>query len=106
MTLNLFDRQEGERLKSEGQESVELHNENFVADMREVAKRLSRLNGRVTSDELRFHAAHYGLKPKHPNAWGSIFRGTEWVCVGHTKSTLKSNHARTIKIWIFREANR
>jgi hypothetical protein len=41
-----------------------------------------------------------GLRPDLlGNAWGSIFRGKEWECIGWRKSTRVSNHARAIRIW-------
>ena len=94
--LALFDAEEAERRRDLGVESVR---ETFVEAMRRVAIQMSDTEGQVSSDDLRRHAKERGISPKHPNAWGVIFRGKGWTCVGRMKSSLVSNHAREIRIW-------
>lgn len=89
----------GLQAKSEGQNLVEDHNPNFVAIMRSHAILTATSKGQVTCDDLREYASAQGLRPKHQNAWGSIFRGPDWKMIGRTKSKLVSNHAREIRIW-------
>jgi len=90
---------EASSAKHHGQALVESHNERFVEVMREEARRLCRADGSCTSDDLRAYALLAKLSPKHPNAWGSIFRGPEFESVGFERSKLLSSHARTIRRW-------
>ena len=89
----------GGRLRNAGLELVEIGNTDFVRRMRSEAQRQSREYGSVSSDNLRTFAAARRIAPKSPNAWGAIFRGDSWRMVGRTKSCIKSNHAREIKVW-------
>lgn len=97
--MTQFDLPLGIRLKELGQDDVESNNESFVEVVRNEARFLASTKGKVTSDDLRSFAQSNGLVPAHPNAWGSVFRGSEWVTLGFTRSSLVSNHARTIRIW-------
>ncbi len=94
-----FDFEAGKARKEDGLDRVEEHNERFVDVMRRHAEYIAGFYGSVTSDDLRWYARVNNIAPEHPNAWGSIFRGPQWVCVGRTKSKLKSNHAREIRVW-------
>ena len=96
---SLFDYAAGKEAKEAGQASVELHNIDFVTNMRDVARAIARENGTVSADDLRRYAAANDIKPAHPNAWGSIFRGKGWRVVGRKKSALRTNNSREIKIW-------
>ena len=100
-TPDLFDLKAGIAAKDAGQDKVQEHGEDFVESMRTYAKVIAVRNGTVTSDDLRKHAAMYGITPHHQNAWGAIFRGFGWKSVGFTRSTLIGNHARTIRVWKF-----
>lgn len=102
---NLFDLPAGIREKEEGQNLVETHTPDFVDTMREAAKSIALSKGTVTADDLRSYGLKNGLRPHHPNAWGAIFKGSEWRTVGYTRSALVSNHARTIRIWTLTEQN-
>lgn len=100
LTLNLAKSIEA---KEYGLTAVELEHESFVVLMRKVAQEFSRLHGSVTSDDLRVLVSRWGLTPGHSNAWGAIFRGTGWRCIDRTRSAVKSNHAREIKVWRWEE---
>lgn len=89
----------GDRLKDEGQELAERSNASFVRRMRRVAAAFVRRDGQVSSDDLRRYAARRGIRPRHPNAWGAIFRGTRWFILTRRKSEVASNHARWIIVW-------
>lgn len=91
----------GLEARNEGLERVEMSNQEFVGTMRSYARRIcmSSKEGFVTSDALRIKADELGIYPNSPNAWGAIFSGNDWKCVGRQKSTYKSNHAREIKQW-------
>ncbi len=95
----IFDVEKGEQERDEGIARVGSNADTFVQDMREVAVAISREKGYVTSDDLRRIAADEGLEPHHPNAWGAIFRGKRWECIGRRKSAKVSNHAREIRVW-------
>ena len=85
-----------------GIEQVSDNNQVFLETMRGYARRIYRNRGYVTSDDLRVIADDIGLQPHHPNAWGAIFAGNDWQCIGRMKSAYKPNHAREIKKWAFK----
>jgi hypothetical protein len=91
--------------KQYGLDQVELHHLPFVTAMRKMAAAVAKREGQVTCDRLRFLAAGFGLKPDHPNAWGAIFRGKDWRCIGREPSQVVSNHAREIKVWAYQQSN-
>lgn len=99
MTQTTFSLEEGTALKEKGKDVVSSHAPSFLEIMRGVATVIAARKGRVTSDDLRLYATQNGIKPHHQNAWGAVFRGKEWRCGGFTRSTLTSNHARTIRVW-------
>ncbi len=103
MTLDLFDTIKAKLERDKGLDKVEGNNDSFVHRMRAHAKHIAQRTGHVTSDDLRRYASSHGLEPKHPNAWGAVFRGKQWICIGRRKSTLASNHAREIRIWGLRQ---
>jgi len=56
--------------------------------------------GEVTADDVKRRMLNYGDDPDDlGNAAGSIFRGSEWVCVGVKQSERKSRHAGKISVW-------
>ena len=97
-----FDATEGRRLKKEGIDRVESHNERFVDLVRRRAAVIAQQHGQVTVDNLRVWAAGRGLSPHHPNAWGAVFKGSRWQRIGTCNSTWPASHARMISIWQLR----
>ena len=90
----------GERAKAEGLEQVQLHDtRRFLDRARMFARHQSRVYGKVSSDDVREWAYIEGLEPHHKNAWGAIFVGKEWVCIGWQRSRIRSNHGRQICLW-------
>lgn len=85
--------------KAAGLERVEAKNQPFVTYMRLVAQEISRQRGSVHIDDLRVHADYHGLAPRHPNAWGCLFRGPGWQRVGMRASAWKSNHGHASPVW-------
>lgn len=85
--------------KARGRERVEATHPEFVPQMRVVAKWISREQGEVHIDHLRFEARRLGIRPRHPNAWGCIFKGPGWKKVGERASEWPSNHAHVSPIW-------
>ena len=98
----LKDLQEGKKAKERGLDRLEDSQGDFLTTIRAVARRIARQSGKVTSDDLRIWAREHNLAPQHQNAWGAVFRGSEWEQVGWTKSTVTSNHARSIRVWKLR----
>lgn len=96
----------GEQLKLDGIAQVAANNSTWIDRMRDLAigESILSMDGTVTSDNLRYLADRLGDHPKHQNAWGAVFRGPNWKCVGRTKSTYRTNHAREIKIWLYEPA--
>lgn len=97
--MTQLDLLEGERRREDGIGRVSGNSAEFLNRMRYVAEDYSFNLGSVTSDDLREYAFTYGLEPHHPNAWGAVFKGKGWKCIGRVKSAWPANHAREIKIW-------
>ena len=94
---------EGERRKQIGLDLVSIRSEDFLKKMREEAIKISRVRGSVTVDALRSYADNKGIEPHHPNAWGSVFRGSNWNRIAMRKSKTVSAHARMISVWKYEE---
>jgi hypothetical protein len=88
----------GDGLKEKGQKQATAHSNGFVTQMRNIAVRIAKERGNVTSDDLRAEAVKLGIAPHHPNVWGVIFNG-DFEMIGRKKSEYKGNHAREIKVW-------
>ncbi len=89
----------GEAKRDHGIAMVSLTGADFLERARTAARSMGRMSGKVSCDDIREWAEVEGVKPHHPNLWGAIFAGKEWVCVGRQKSQFPSNHAREIRIW-------
>jgi len=98
-----LDLREGRRRAEEGLDRVEAHQSDFVRRMREEAIAIAWTQGSVTADDIRQRAAELGLKPRHKNSWGAIFRGPGWRRVGEAPSALPSNHAHRNPVWALKE---
>ena len=89
----------GMRLRERGLDAVENSHLTWVEAMREQAKRVSLATGHVSADEIRKYARSIQWNPESPNAYGAVFRGKAWRCIGRKKSDHPGNHAREIRIW-------
>lgn len=78
---------------------VEAENKTWLQWARGMAQTISKINGSVTSDDVREKADLYGLQPDSPKSWGALFIGTGWTRVGRKASTVKTNHSRWINVW-------
>jgi len=94
-----LDLREGRRRAEEGLDRVESHQGDFVRRMRGEAVKIAVTRGSVTADDIRQRAAELGLKPKHKNAWGCVFRGPGWRRVGEAPSALPTNHGHRNPRW-------
>lgn len=92
--LDLF---QSQKLRDIGVMRVYISHSTWVDEAREVAKKLARNNGQVSSDEV----LDYYPRPDdvHPNATGSIFREKCWKRIGYKQSERPSAHARVIGIY-------
>lgn len=100
----LFDLAEGVARKEAGLDQVEetdARGLRWIDRARTEACRVAAANPArtATSDDIRRWAAATDDHPHHPNAWGSIFRGKNWVNAGLTRSKLATNHGRRIFVW-------
>lgn len=82
---------------------IEVANRVFVQHMRDVARSIIRERGRVSTDDLRRYCAQRGVTPQHCGAWGVIFRGRDWIAVGHKNTDIATSHGREIRVWTHRD---
>ena len=85
--------------RDQGLDAVEQHNTSWVKQMRRQARKICMTRGNVTSDDLHKFADSQDLQPSHHNAYGAVFRGKGWKCIGRCRSTRPSAHGREIKLW-------
>jgi len=88
----------GQEQKQLGMDQVTEHNPDFVAIVKHYAMEYAAEHGSVSADEVRAWADKAGITPKHPNAWGVVFR-TGFEKIGYRPSTHPSSHGRIIAIW-------
>ena len=89
-----------DQLRRKGLDQAERGSQEFVAQMREIAKLICSITGEVSSDDLREVADKFGLQPKHCNAWGAVFREeVGFKPLRFEKSRRPSNHSRRILVW-------
>ena len=100
--LGLF---EGLAAKRKGQDRVESNNQTWVDCMRSIAIEVYKEKGEVCIDDLRTWADDHKFYPLHPNAWGSVFRGKNWVPIGYRQSSYPSNRGHRNTVWRYQEPN-
>ena len=92
----------GEVLKQSGIKKVTANNREWIDWIRAKAAQIALKAGVVSADDLRNVAVAHGREPAHPNAWGAVFRGSDWEIVGRKKSATPSAHSRTINVYRLR----
>ena len=96
----IFDIQEARDKRDEGLRQVSTNNERFLKAARDTAKRIAAVQGTVTMDEVRKQCP---WEPLHPNAWGSVFRGKDWVFTGeYVQSQNVSRRGGMQRVWRLR----
>ena len=96
----IFDIQEARRKRDQGLNRVSDNNQRFLAVARDTAKRICAVKGTVTMDEVREVCP---WEPLHPNAWGSVFRGPDWVFTGeYVQSKAVSRRGGMQRVWRLR----
>ena len=96
----------GEVLKQVGIKKVTANNKDWLDWIRAKAMQIALTVGAVSADDLRNVAVAHGREPAHPNAWGAVFRGSQWEIVGRKKSATPSAHSRTINIYRLKRASK
>jgi len=77
------------------------HNETWLERARKQARMIDMVYAKVSSADVREWADETNDHPDHPNAWGALFRGGGWRCVGRVKTRHADGHAREIKLWTY-----
>jgi hypothetical protein len=100
-TEDLFDLNKGREKRDAGIALVSINNKEFIAEMRKFANDLAKHTGQVHVDDVREYAIAKGIRPNHSNAWGAVFRGSEFTQSGEYRaSRLISNHGHRSPVWI------
>lgn len=81
--------------KIHGQELAASAHEAELAMARDMAIKISALKGEVTIDDIRDNLP----RVEFGNWAGSIFKGSEWVCIGFAQARHKNSHARIVRRW-------
>ena len=67
---------------------------------RRVARSFAKRNGTVTADDVREYLYAVDVRPNHHNAWGAVFKGSEWEWTGgYHRSAAPSRHGNMQRIW-------
>lgn len=99
---SLFDPPEGRRRRDRGRTRVSAPHAAWLEQTRNLAVRLARAEGSVTTDTLRAHGV---VKPEgaHDNLWGAVFADDRFEHRGFVQSRRPQAHARYLRVWGLRE---
>jgi len=88
------------KAKTKGIALVATHNAAWLEEARAIAREICRQSGSVTAEDVRdkIHTA-----PNHPNAWGAIFKSTEFTPIGFEPGRHVQGHCRVIRRWRLRD---
>ena len=98
---DLFNEQEGERLKKEGMEAAADLRPSDLELARQIAREIAHNNGGLCdADKVgRVLKYRFGIDSLGPAA-GSLFKGAEWDWSGqYIKSVRTTNHGRMLRVW-------
>ena len=84
-----------------GIERVASKNLAFLAEVRELAVQLCRQRGTVTIDDVRENTI---WKPSHPNAWGAVFKSSEFEFIRMEPCRHIAGHGRWVRVWRLKNA--
>ena len=76
-----------------------LPNHQFLAIMRKQATKIANTSSRVCADDLRSYCSRHEIQPESSNAWGSVFKSTEWRPIGYRSSLTPSRKGGVQRIW-------
>ena len=77
-------------------------NKAFLDLMRPVARDICRIQGWVSSNELRAWADMNGVAPNHYNAWGAVLTTKEFVPGEYIVSEQPQGHCNRVRRWTLR----
>ncbi len=102
--LPLFDGVAALQARDDALDRVEANHADWLGQARAEARRIARLHGTVTADAVRAVMEAKGLRPRHYNAWGAVFRRSEfeWTGKWHRSSVRKGN-GNMQRVWRLRE---
>jgi len=86
----------GQSRKRAGMSKAAANNAEWLEWIRAQARAIGTYQETVSADDLRPIADAMNRHPNTPNAWGSVFKGSEWVFVDRVKSKTRSRHAGII----------
>ena len=90
----------GAQLKLQGLSRASLSRKELLCAARMFAHAIAQKRGSVTIDDVMDAITEQGFAPEDMgNASGSVFRSTDWTCIGWEPSRRASNHARYIRRW-------
>ena len=99
---DLFSLPEALRLKERGMKQAADNDPTTLELAREIAKRVARIHGTVTADDVQLRLDEAGFGPLG-NAAGSLFRGKDWEFTGEWRTSDRiTNHARCNRVWRLR----
>jgi len=97
----LFDLEAGKKARDKGKEVAAWNRRTLLDAAREWAEAMAhdKPHG-ITADHVmvRLSAVGYDISG-FGNAAGSIFKGSQWECIGWEPSRRVSNHGRAIRVW-------
>jgi hypothetical protein len=102
VTQDVFNFAEGQEARDAGLDRAgsPFYRRELLESAKAHAIALGHAIGEVTADDVFRRMLNWGQEPELlGNAAGSIFRGSEWVCVGVKQSERKSRHAGKISVW-------
>ena len=96
-----FDEERGLQLKEIGMALAAENNKMLLLISREVAEKIAKEKGKVTSDDVRLYLNLRPSAKRDSNNWmGSIFRDRRFTWTGeYVRSKLPLNDAAPIKVW-------
>lgn len=85
--------------RDEGIARVSQRNGSWVALAQATARMIALERGTVTADDVRAVLYPQGLKPKHYNAWGGVFKkGFRWTGL-YRRSAVVKGHGNMQRVW-------
>jgi len=87
------------KARDEGIARVAGNNQTFIESARSIARMLCRQHGETNADEVRAECEKRGILPRHPNAFGAVFKTKEFCAVGEYVSRKVNSHGNKLYRW-------
>ncbi len=76
------------------------HHATWIDVARRTARHLASRNGAVTADDVREFLYAAEIRPKHYNAWGSVFKGGDFEWTGEFRqSAVPEGKGNLQRVW-------